>query len=71
MNNLTYSNALKEIRSYSKNLGLTFKKQNMTINNTQAYKFTDRLTGETVGENFTLWSAYDNMQNGYLDTLKR
>lgn len=69
MSNFTYAQALSEIKSYAKNLGLTFKCQNATINGKQAYMLTDRKTGLVVAKNFTLWSAYEDMQRGYFDKV--
>lgn len=68
---LTHNEAMKEIRLCAKNNGLTFIKQNATINTLQAYKFIDRSTGLTVASNFTIWTAYENMLSGYIDSLKR
>lgn len=68
-NTITYSEAMMEIRILAKVHGMTFKRQNMTINGKQAYKFEDKETGLIVGENFTLWSAYENCLSGYVETL--
>lgn len=59
----TYSEAMKEIRSEAKAKGLTFKRQDAYINEKQAYKFVCRESGEVKGSNYTLWSAYEAMQN--------
>lgn len=69
MNTLTQSKALSEIRSYAKNLGMTFKRQNATINGQAAYMLTNRKTGEVLAKNFTLWTAYEDMQSGYFNQV--
>jgi len=66
---ITYSEAMAEIRATAKKHGLTFKRQNATINGKQAYKFVSRDCGQKLGENFTLWTAYDCCQSGYIATL--
>lgn len=69
MKTFTNNEAVKELRSEAKKLGLTFKRQNMTINNKAAYMFVSRETGERILEDCTLWSAYDNYQSGHLSDL--
>ena len=69
MTNLTQAQALSEIRAYTRNLGMTFKRQNATINGKTAYMLTNRRTGEVLSKNFTLCTAYDNMQSGYFDKV--
>ena len=66
MQNFTYSQALSEIRNYAKKNGMTFKRQNATINGKQAYQLTNRETGEVIRQNFTLWNAYSDMQSGFM-----
>ena len=68
-NTITYSEAMSEIRKEAKRQGMTFKKQNSYINGKQAYQFVDRASGSQLGENFTLWSAYENCLSGYISTL--
>lgn len=63
---IKYNEALKEVRLHAKQCGLTFKRQNATINGKQAFSFYCRSTGEKVYENFTLWSAYENCLSGYI-----
>ena len=67
-NTITYAEAMQEVRSIARENGMTFKRQNATINGKQAYKFVGEL-GQVVGENFTLWSAYENCMSGYVQTL--
>ena len=69
MTNFTQAQALSEIRTYAKNLGMTFKSQNATINGQAAYMLTNRKTGEVLAKNFTLWTAYENMQSGYFNQV--
>ena len=70
MTNFTQAQALCEIRAYAKNLGMTFmRQQNATINGQAAYMLTNRKTGAVLAKNFTLWTAYDNMQSGYFDKV--
>ena len=70
MTNYTQKEAIKEIRSIAKANGMTFRRQNATINNFQAYKFINRETGETVISNCTFWSAYANCMSGYVQDCK-
>ena len=69
MTNFTQAHALSEVRTYARSLGMTFKRQNATINAQAAYMLTNRKTGEVLAKNFTLWTAYDNMQSGYFDKV--
>lgn len=69
MSNFTQAQALSEIRAYAKNLGMTFKRQNATINGQAAYMLTNRKTGEVLAKNFTIWTAYENVQCGYFDKV--
>lgn len=68
MTKLTRTQAIKEIRATAKKAGLTFKEQNAYINGQQAYKFTDRATGETKLSNCTFWTAYENCISGYIES---
>lgn len=67
---ITYNQAMKEINKEFKNLGLQAKTQNSTINGMKAFKVLDRDSGVVLDNNFTLWSMYENMLNGYFETLK-
>ena len=67
----SHNETIKEIRKAAKENGLTFKKQNATINGMQAYMFASRKTGLVIASNFTLNSAYENVLSGYIDTLKQ
>ena len=69
MTNFTQAQAVSEIRAYARNLGMTFKRQNATINGQAAYMLTNRKTGEVLAKNFTLWTAYENMQSGYFNQV--
>lgn len=69
MTNFTQAQALSEIRAYAKNLGMTFKRQNATINGKSAYMLTNRKTGEVLAKNLTLWTAYENVQSGYFNQV--
>ena len=69
MNNLTQAQALSEIRTYARNLGMTFKRQNVTINGQAAYMLTNRKTGEVLAKSFNLFTAYDSMKSGYFDKV--
>lgn len=68
---ITYTEAMKEVRRIAKKNEMIFKRQNAAINGRVAYKFIDRTTGLLVGENFTLWSAYENCMSGYVDTMNK
>ena len=69
MTHFTQAQALSEIRAYARNLGMTFKRQNATINGKAAYMLINRKTGEVLAKNFTLWTAYENMQSGYFNQV--
>ncbi len=66
MTRITMQQAAKEIRAEAKKVGLTFKRQDATINGKQAYMFTDRATGLRKLENCTFWNAYENYLCGYV-----
>lgn len=68
MTKITRNEAAKEMRATAKKAGLTFKKQNAYIGGEQAYKFTDRSTGETKLSNCTFWTAYENCLSGYIES---
>ncbi len=68
MTRITMQQAAKEIRTEAKKVGLTFKRQDATINGKQAYMFTDRATGLRKIENCTFWNAYENYLCGYVGT---
>ena len=68
-NSMTYADAMKEVRATAKKNGLIFKRQNSTINGQQAYKFVSKDSGKVLGENFTLWSAYENCMSGYVEKM--
>ncbi len=65
---MTTSKVIKECRSVAKKAGLTFKRSNMSINNSPSYYFKDRLSGRIVLENCTLASAYNNCCSGYISS---
>lgn len=69
--NIKYSKAMKEIQLEAKNNGMVFKCQNATINGAQAYKFTNRKTGETIISNCTVWSAYALYVEGVIASNKQ
>ena len=69
MSNFTQAQALSEIKAYAKNIGMTFKRQNATINGKAAYMLTNRKTGVVLAKNFTVWTAYENVQSGYFDQV--
>lgn len=64
-----YVEKLKTVRTAAKQLGMTFKKQNATINGTQAYKFVCRGSGAVIASNYTLYSAYDAYMHGELQEM--
>lgn len=63
MTNFTQSEARKEINKIAKQNGFIMRKQNMTINGKQSYKFEDRVTGRVLLSNMTFWNAYENAQH--------
>ena len=60
---------MKEMRKIARDNGLTFKPQNMRINNGQAYMFVNRKTGEKILSNCTFWGAYESCMSGAVQTL--
>ncbi len=71
MTNYTQAAARKEINKIAKANGLVFKRQNVTINGSQGYMFTSRLTGLAIIENCTFWSAYADCMSGNIDDNKQ
>lgn len=71
MNNYTQKEAMKEIRAYAKDLGLTFKVQpKLSTDLNVYYMFVTRSGGKRVLDNCTFWNAYHNsVLNDYLKTL--
>ena len=69
MSYFTQAKALSEVRAYAKNLGMTFKRQNATINGKTAYLLTNRKTGVVLAKNLAVSTAYEEMQTGYFDQL--
>lgn len=66
---MTNQEVISDIRSAAKKVGLTFKVDNsLTINNSTAYKFTVRSSGETILSNCTLGSAYNNVCSGFIES---
>jgi hypothetical protein len=63
MTNFTQAEARKEINAIGKANGFIMRKQNMTINGAQSYKFEDRESGQVLISNMTFWSAYENAQH--------
>lgn len=60
---------IKQIRAIAKSAGLTFKQDKMVrLHGVYLWKFTSRLTGETVVENCTLPNAYENCMDGYIES---
>lgn len=70
MTALNTAQTISECRAAAKAAGLTFKRQNATINGAQAYKFVGRKSGETKISNCTLGSAYTLVCAGDLDFHK-
>ena len=60
--------ALKEIRLTAKNNGLTFKQSNTKLNGGYLWRLTDRNSGEIIVDNYCFWSAYNDYQNGFIDS---
>ncbi len=69
MQNYTQAEALKDIRKTAKKNGLTFKKMNTRLEGAYLWKFVNRKTGEDILWNCQFWTAYENCQNGYIETL--
>lgn len=67
--NITYNQALKEIRKEARKAGLVFKKKNVRLNGAYLWKFEDRKMGDTVLDNCTFWTAYDNVCSGYINSF--
>lgn len=62
-----YNEAAKEIRTEAARNGLKFKRINMNINGRAAYGFVNEMS--QIVHTATLWSAYEDMQSGYVATL--
>ncbi|MDO5769028.1 MAG: hypothetical protein Q4P13_05945 [Psychrobacter sp.] len=69
MATLTVTGALQEIRKAATELGMTLRRQKAYVNNKQAYLLVDKYTDKVLDKNLTVWSAYENMQNGYFAML--
>ncbi len=67
---MTTREVIKEIRQIAKKSGLTFKRSNSvnTINNSPAYVFVVRNSGQIVLSNCTLNSAYDMCCSGFIES---
>jgi len=66
---MSYTNqqAIKEIRSTAKSVGLTFKQdKSIRLNGAYLWIFSDRKTGELVMSNCTLSGAYENICSGFI-----
>jgi hypothetical protein len=57
---MNHNELIKDIRLLCKNVGLTFKKSNKTLNGKALYYFIDRQSGIVTLSNMSLMSAYDN-----------
>ena len=66
--NITHNDALKSIRETAKAAGLTFKTTNARCNNKQLYKLVVRSSGKILIDNYSLWTAYEDAQNGYIES---
>ena len=63
MTNLTKTAAMKELTTYARENGMTFKK----VGN--EYQLLNRKTKSILYKSIGLWTAYNNMQNGYFYKL--
>ena len=64
--NITRNEAMKDIRLTAAKAGLTFKQTNAKCNGKQLYKLVVRETGKVLVDNYSLWTAYEDAQNGYI-----
>ena len=67
---ITYNDALKDIRTSARKVGLTFKKSNTTLNGAYLWKLVNRKTGEIVLSNYRFWTAYEDHCSGYIESIK-
>ena len=68
---LTNAQAIAECRAEAAKNGMTFKRMKITINNSPAYEFISRASGETIISNCTLGSAYNIVCAGDLASHKQ
>lgn len=74
---ITKKEALSEVKNYVAKLGFTFKANDRKyINGQTCYKLCKRYTDDVITDrygnnlsNFTLDTGYENMLNGYFDSL--
>lgn len=69
--NITYGEALKEIRKKARDIGLTFKRSDAKVNNAQLWRFVDRESGRVVIDNTMIWTAYSDCMSGYIKTYNK
>lgn len=68
---LTKAEVLKETRKIARDLGLTFKVDDTTLNGNKTYVLTNRKTGKVLMSNMTLDTGYHNALNGYFHQFAR
>jgi len=68
----TRKEAEKEIREEAKKVGLTFKVDStIKMAGKTAYKFCDRISGREALTHCSFWSAYENVQSGYVGSYDK
>ena len=68
MNTLTVAETLKDCRAIAAKNGLTFKREDFTINGAPAYKFVTRASGQLIRGSLTLGLAYEIACSGELES---
>lgn len=64
------SEALSELRSDARRLGMTFKvKQGVTLNSGSLYQLISRKTKKVIVDNYQFWTAYEDSMSGYWHEL--
>jgi len=64
---ITYSEAMSEIKEIARKNGMTFRPTVHWENGKRVYEFVRRFTGDEYKNNkFTFWMAYENCMSGYV-----
>jgi len=66
--NITYAEALKDIRKTARDNGMTFKRQK---GSKILFCFVIRGTDKVIEDMYTLWNAYENCMSGYIATINK
>jgi hypothetical protein len=67
--NISYNEAMKEIRKEARKVGLVFKRKNTRLNGVYLWKFEDARRGDAALDNCQFWTAYENICSGYIGSF--